>query len=68
VGGSKISGTELPLEVHCTQDKTKINGVLKLTNTLTRISLLHSISMSKYMEEGTLYIGRSDLEGKMSEG
>jgi len=31
------------------------------------VSLLQN-SMCKYLEEDTLYIGRSDLEGKMSEG
>jgi len=30
-------------------------------------SFYYSISMSKYMEGGTLYIGRSDLESKMIE-
>jgi len=29
--------------------------------------LYYSTSMCQYMEEGTLYIGRSDMEGKMNE-
>jgi len=42
-------------------------GVLRLSTHSSSVSLL-KISMCQYMEEDTLYIGRSDLEGKMSEG
>ena len=40
VEGSKISGVELPLEVHCTQDKIQINGVLRFQNTHTEFLYL----------------------------
>jgi len=58
---------EPPLEMSPTQDKTQSESSQVSQNHSCRVSLLSQNSMSLNMEEGTLYIRRSDLEGKMSE-
>jgi len=65
VDSSKMSGEELPLKVHYTQDKTQELYKTKLTNHSSRVSFLFNFNCFKYMTQDTLFIGESVLENNI---